>query len=60
MHRMLVEDTPLELSKPKIEPKRFFDNALSKSSGILVGTLLGVVAWIAIVALALAVWRGLS
>jgi hypothetical protein len=51
MHGMLVERTPKE--------PQLIDNALSKSHGILVGALLGVVAWVAIIVLGIAVWRWL-
>lgn len=49
MHCMLVERTPKE--------PQLIDNALSKSHGILVGALLGVVVWVAIMVLGIAVWR---
>ena len=50
--RMRMEATPIELRKPEIEPQ-------SRARGILVGTLLGVGAWAAIIALLVAVWRWL-
>ena len=59
MHNMFMDGTPNELRKPKIGLQRFFDNALSKSHGIMVGALLGVVAWAAIIVLGVAVWRSL-
>ena len=49
MHCMLVERTPKE--------PQLIDNALSKSHGILVGALRGVVVWVAIMVLGIAVWR---
>ncbi len=51
--RMRMENTLIELRKPEIGPQ-------SKSSGILVGAVLGVLAWAAIIALCLAVWRWLE
>ena len=48
--RMRLETTPIELHKPEIGPQ-------SKARGIMVGALLGVVAWAAIIALGVAVWR---
>lgn len=48
--RMRLDATPIELRKPEIEPQ-------SKARGIMVGALLGVAAWAAIIALGLAVWR---
>jgi fatty acid desaturase len=47
--RMRIEATPIELRKPEIEPQ-------SKARGIMVGALLGVGAWAAIIALGVAVW----
>jgi hypothetical protein len=49
---MRIEATPIELRKPEIGPQ-------SKARGIMVGALLGVGAWAAIIALGAAVWRGL-
>jgi len=49
---MRIEATPIKLRKPEIGPQ-------SKARGILVGALLGVGAWAAIIALGAAVWRGL-
>ena len=51
--RMRMEATPIELRKPEMGPQ-------TKARGILVGALLGVAAWIAIIALGIAVWRLLS
>ena len=48
--RMRIEATPIELRKPEMGPH-------SKARGILVGALLGVAAWAAIIALGVAVWR---
>ena len=48
--RMRLEATPIELRKPEMGPQ-------SKARGILVGVLLGVGAWAAIIALGVAVWR---
>jgi hypothetical protein len=51
--RMRLEATPIELRKPEMGPQ-------SKARGILVGALLGVAAWAAIIALGIVVWRWLS
>ncbi len=51
--RMRMENTLIELRKPELAPQ-------SKSRGILFGAVLGVLAWAAIVALCLAVWRWLE
>ena len=51
--RMRMEATPIELRKPEMGPQ-------TKARGILVGALLGVAAWVAIIALGVAVWRWLS
>ena len=51
--RMRIEATPIELRKPELGPQ-------SKVRGILFGVLLGAVAWVAIIALGVAVWRWLS
>ena len=51
--RMRIEATLIELRKPEIGPQ-------SKARGIMVGALLGVGAWAALVALGVAVWRWLS
>jgi hypothetical protein len=51
--RMRIEATPIELRKPEMGPQ-------SKARGILVGALLGVAAWVAIIALGVAVWRSLG
>ena len=51
--RMRLEATPIELRKPEMGPQ-------TKARGILVGALLGVAAWVAIIALGVAVWRWLS
>jgi hypothetical protein len=50
---MRVENTLIELRKPEIGPQ-------SKARGILVGALLGALAWAAIITLAMAVWRWLE
>jgi len=50
--RMRMENTLIELRKPEIGPQ-------SKARGIMVGVLLGVGAWAAIIALAVAMWRWL-
>jgi hypothetical protein len=50
--RMRIEATPIELRKPEIGPQ-------SKARGILVGALLGLAAWAAIIALGIAVWNWL-
>src|ERR1700682_4412090 len=50
--RMRMENTPIELRKPELGPQ-------SKARGIMVGVLLGVGAWAAIIALAVAMWRWL-
>jgi hypothetical protein len=50
---MRIEATPIELRKPEMGPH-------SKARGILVGALLGVAAWAAIIALGIVVWRWLS
>jgi hypothetical protein len=51
--RMRIEATPIELRKPEMGPQ-------TKARGILVGALLGVAAWVAIIALGITVWRWLS
>lgn len=51
--RMRIESTLIELRRPELQPQ-------SKARGIMVGALLGVIAWIAMVALGLAVWRSLT
>ena len=48
--RMRMENTLIELRKPEIGPQ-------SKASGILVGALLGAIAWAAIITLGMALWR---
>jgi len=50
---MRMENTLIELRKPELGPQ-------SKARGILVGALLGALAWAAIITLALAVWRWLA
>ena len=50
--RMRLAATPIELRKPEIGPQ-------SKARGILVGVLLGAVAWAVIIVLGVAVWRWL-
>ena len=50
--RMRMENTLIELRKPELGPQ-------SKARGIMVGVLLGVGAWAAIIALAVAMWRWL-
>jgi hypothetical protein len=50
--RLRLDATPIELRKPEIGPQ-------SKARGILVGALLGAIAWVAIIALGGAVWRWL-
>ena len=51
--RMRMENTLIELRKPEIGPQ-------SKARGILVGVLLGALAWAVIIVLGIAVWRWLS
>jgi hypothetical protein len=51
--RMRMENTLIELRKPEIGPQ-------SKARGILVGAVLGVLAWAAIITLGMAVWRWLE
>jgi hypothetical protein len=51
--RMRMENTLVELRKPEIGPQ-------SKARGIMVGVLLGVGAWAAIIALAVETWRWLG
>ena len=51
--RMRLAATPIELRKPEIGPQ-------SKARGILVGVLLGALAWAVIIVLGIAVWRWLS
>jgi hypothetical protein len=51
--RMRMENTLIELRKPELEPQ-------SKARGILVGVLLGVLAWAAIITLGMAMWRWLE
>ena len=51
--RMRMENTLIELRKPEIGPQ-------SKARGIMVGALLGALAWAAIITLAMAVWRWLA
>ena len=48
--RMRMDATLIELRKPEMPPQ-------SKVRGIMVGTLLGAAAWIAIVALCVEAWR---
>jgi hypothetical protein len=48
--RMRMDATLIELRKREMPPQ-------SKARGIMVGTLLGACAWIAIVALCLGAWR---
>ena len=50
--RMRLAATPIELRKPEIGPQ-------SKARGILVGVLLGALAWAVIIVLGVAVWRWL-
>jgi hypothetical protein len=50
--RLRREATLIELRKPEIGPQ-------SKARGIMVGALLGVRAWAAIIALGVTVWRWL-
>ena len=50
--RMRMAATPIELRKPEIGPQ-------SKARGILVGVLLGALAWAVIIVLGVAVWRWL-
>ena len=50
--RMRIENTLIELRKAEIGPQ-------SKARGILLGAVLGVLAWAAIIALAVAMWRWL-
>jgi len=51
--RMRIDATLIDLRKAEIEPQ-------SKARGIMVGALLGVGAWAAIIALGIAVWRWYS
>src|SRR5438445_1844261 len=51
--RMRMEATPIELRKPELGPQ-------SKARGILVGVLLGAVAWAVIIVLGVAVWKWLG
>ena len=51
--RMRIEATLTELRTPEIQPQ-------SKARGIMAGALLGVIAWVAMIALGLAVWRSLN
>jgi hypothetical protein len=51
--RMRLAATPIELRKREMGPQ-------TKARGILVGALLGVAAWVAIIALGIAVWRWLG
>ena len=51
--RMRIENTLIELRKPELQPQ-------SKVRGILVGALLGVLAWAAIITLGMAMWRWLE
>jgi hypothetical protein len=50
---MRIENTLIELRKPELGPQ-------SKARGILFGAVLGVLAWAAIIAFCLAVWRWLE
>jgi hypothetical protein len=50
--RMRMDATPIELRKPEITPQ-------SKARGIYIGALLGILAWAAIVALGVELWRWL-
>jgi hypothetical protein len=50
---MRIENTLIELRKPELAPQ-------SKARGILVGALLGVLAWVAIITLGMAMWRWLE
>src|SRR2546425_8401442 len=51
--RMRIAATPIELRKPEMGPQ-------SKARGILVGVMLGAIAWAVIIVLGVAVWRWLS
>lgn len=51
--RMRIAATPIELRKPEIGPQ-------SKARGILLGAVLGLGAWAALIALGIAVWKWLG
>jgi hypothetical protein len=51
--RMRVAATPIELRKPELYPQ-------SRPRGIAAGVLLGAIMWVAIITLAIAVWRWIT
>ena len=51
--RMRMAATPIELRKPEIGPQ-------SRPRGILLGAVLGLGAWAALIALGIAVWKWLG
>lgn len=51
--RMRIENTLIELRKPELPPQ-------SKARGIMIGALLGGIAWVALIALGLAIWKSLT
>jgi len=53
MMRMRVATIPIELRKQEHQPQ-------PRARGIAIGALLGAIAWVAIIALGLAVWRWLA
>ncbi len=50
--RMRLDATPIELLKPELGPQ-------SKLRGILIGAVLGVLAWAGIITLGVALWKAL-
>jgi len=51
--RMRLAATPIELRKPELYPQ-------SRPRGIAVGVLLGAILWVAIITLAIAIWRWIA
>ena len=51
--RLRIAATPIELRKPERQPQ-------PRVRGIAIGVLLGATAWVALVALGLAIWTWLA